>query len=137
MRLRAFSFAVCIAGAACSGAKPPEPATAARAQDQRIPIGQLPDIDTDAVLAHTKTLSSDAFERRAPGSKGEQLTVNYLVEAFKQMGLEPGNTDGTYLQKVPLVGIPPVPAPLIFRKGAQQSRLRWKDDVVAWNHHVA
>src|ERR1700736_1241627 len=129
MRLRAFSFAVCIAGAACSGAKPPEPATAARAQDQRIPIGQLPDIDTDAVLAHTKMLSSDAFEGRAPGSKGEELTVSYLVDQFKKMGLAPGNSDGTYLQNVPLVGITPAPAALVFRKGPRQARLQWKDDV--------
>jgi Zn-dependent M28 family amino/carboxypeptidase len=133
----ALSVAVCMAGAAgCSAPKPPDPA-ATLAQDRRIPIGQLPDIDTDAVLAHTKTLSSDAFGGRAPGSKGEELTVNYLVDQFKKMGLEPGNTDGTYLQKVPLVGITPAPAPLVFRKGPRQSRLQWKDDVVAWTKHVA
>jgi Zn-dependent M28 family amino/carboxypeptidase len=132
---RALTLAVCMAAAtACSGSKPPEPAPA---QDRRIPIGQLPDIDTDAVLAHTKALSSDAFEGRAPGSKGEELTVNYLVDQFKKMGLEPGNTDGTYLQKVPLVGITPAPAPLVFKKGPRQSRLQWKDDVVAWTKHVA
>ena len=132
---RALTLAVCMAAAsACSGSKPPEPAPA---QDRRIPIGQLPDIDTDAVLAHTKTLSSDAFEGRAPGSKGEELTVNYLVDQFKKMGLEPGNTDGTYLQNVPLVGITPAPAPLVFKKGPRQSRLQWKDDVVAWTKHVA
>ena len=107
------------------------------AANQRVPIGQLPDIDVDAVLAHTKTLSSDEFEGRAPGSKGEDLTVDYLVDQFKKIGLKPGNTDGTYVQKVPLVGITPAPAPLVFKKGAQQSRLKWKDDVVAWTKHVA
>jgi Zn-dependent M28 family amino/carboxypeptidase len=139
MRSRAFSLALCIAGAAaCSGSKPPEPAAAATLPpDQRVPIGQLPDIDADAVLTHTKTLSSDAFEGRAPGSKGEELTVGYLVDQFKNMGLEPGNTDGTYLQKVPLVGITPAPAPLVFRRGSEQVRLRWKDEVVAWTKHVA
>src|SRR5580698_274744 len=90
-RMPALALAVSMAVAnACSGQKPPEPDPA---QGRRIPIGQLPDIDTDAVLAHTKTLSSDAFEGRAPGSKGEELTVNYLVDQFKKMGLEPGNTD--------------------------------------------
>jgi Zn-dependent M28 family amino/carboxypeptidase len=129
------AVAVCMAvAAACSGPNPQAPVPA---QDRRIPIGQLPDIDTDAVLAHTRTLSSDAFEGRAPGSNGEVLTVNYLVDQFKKMGLEPGNTDGTYLQNVPLVGITPAPAPLVFRKGPLQSRLRWKDDVVAWTKHVA
>jgi len=124
--------------AACTDSKAPEPAAASNpSATLRVPIGQLPDIDVDAVLAHTRTLSSDEFEGRAPGSKGENLTVDYLVGQFKKIGLKPGNTDGTYLQKVPLVGITPAPAPLVFTKGSQQSRLRWKDDVVAWTKHVA
>src|SRR5258705_12952985 len=72
-----------------------------------VAMAQLPDIDAPAVLAHSKVLSSDEFEGRAPGTKGEELTVNYLVDEFKKIGLKPGNTDGTYLQKVPLVGITP------------------------------
>ena len=38
---------------------------------------------------------------------------------------------------MPLVGITPTPAPLVFKKGAQQQTLKWKDDVVAWTKHVA
>ena len=104
---------------------------------QRVPIGELPEPDMDAVLEHTRTLSSDDFQGRAPGTKGEDLTVAYLVDEFKKIGLKPGNTDGTYVQKVPLVGITPAPAPLIFRKDNQEQRLEWKDDVVAWSKHVA
>ena len=59
------------------------------------PIGELPEIDADAVLAHTKALASDEFEGRGPGTKGEELTVDYLVDQFKKIGLKPGNTDGT------------------------------------------
>ena len=33
--------------------------------------------------------------------------MNYIVSEFKKVGLKPGNTDGTYIQKVPLVGITP------------------------------
>src|ERR1051325_5806742 len=79
-----------------------------------VPMAQLPDIDASAVLAHVKTLSSDEFEGRAPGSKREALTVAYLIDQFKKIGLKPGNVDGTYVQTVPLVGITPAPAPLIF-----------------------
>ncbi len=100
-------------------------------------IGDLPDPDIDAVLAHTKVLSSDEFQGRGPGTKGEELTVAYLVDQFRKMGLKPGNTDGSYTQKVPLVGITPAPAPLVFRKGSDEQRLAWKDDVVAWTKHVA
>src|SRR5262245_6617463 len=47
-----------------------------------------------------------------PGTKGEELTVRYLVDQFKMLGVKPGGSDGTYIQKVPLVGITPSPAPL-------------------------
>src|SRR5215467_4955127 len=100
-------------------------------------MAQLPEIDAAAVLAHTKVLSSDEFEGRAPGTKGEELTVAYLIDQFKKIGLKPGNTDGTYVQKVPLVGITPTPAPLVFSKGKQDLTLKWKDDVVAWTKQVA
>src|SRR5581483_264711 len=107
------------------------------ASPQRLPIGQLPSIDIDAVLQHTKVLSSDEYEGRAPGTKGEELTIKYLADQFKTAGLEPGNRDGTYFQKVPLVGITPTPAPLVFKKGSDTRKLQWKDDVVAWTKHVA
>jgi len=73
----------------------------------------------------------------APGTKGEDLTVAYVADQFKAIGLKPGNTDGTYIQNVPLVGITASPAPLTFSKGPQKQTLKWKDDVVAWTKHVA
>src|SRR5215217_4134833 len=68
------------------------PAQLAPSTSQHVAIGQLPLVDIDAVLRHTKALSADQFEGRAPGSKGEDLTVNYIVDAFKKSGLKPGNT---------------------------------------------
>lgn len=133
MRKRALSFALLIITAACSSSSPGTSAATTPA----LSIGQLPEIDADAILAHTKTLSSDEFEGRGPGTKGEELTVKYLVDEFTKIGLKPGNTDGTYIQRVPLVGITPDGAPMIFKKGAQQLRLKWHDDVVAWTKHVA
>jgi Zn-dependent M28 family amino/carboxypeptidase len=62
------------------------------------------------ILAHTKVLSSDEFEGRAPGSPGEEKTIAYLVSEFTKLGLQPGNPDGTYIQNVPLVGITSAPA---------------------------
>src|SRR6266436_5573924 len=116
------------AGCATPGSTPTVP---------RPTIGELPDVDTDAVLAHIKTLSSDEFEGRGPGTKGEELTVAYLTDQFKNLGLKPGNTDGTFVQKVPLVGITPDGAPLVVRKGAQQLRMKWQDEVISWTKHVA
>ncbi len=54
------------------------------------------------VSQHVKVLASDAFEGRAPGSKGEQRTIEYLIQQFQRIGLQPGNQDG-WLQVVPYV----------------------------------
>ncbi len=68
-------------------------------------LGQtLETLSGGRVLGHIKTLASDAFEGRGPGTPGEQKTVAYLVDQFRASGLKPGNPDGTYLQDVPLVG---------------------------------
>ena len=62
-------------------------------------------ITPDGLLAHIKVLASDDFEVRAPGTKGEDLSVKYITDQFKNIGLKPGNPDGTYTQEVPLAGI--------------------------------
>ena len=51
---------------------------------------------------HVKTLASDEFEGRGPGSVGEEKTVAYLEAQFKRLGLKPGNGD-SYFQTVPMV----------------------------------
>ena len=60
---------------------------------------------TDAQqLAHSvRTLASDLFEGRAPGTIGEERTIGYLVGRFQALGLEPGGPDGQWVQSVPLL----------------------------------
>ena len=65
----------------------------------------VPKITAASLQARTATLSSDEFEGRAPASAGEEKTVAYLEREFRALGLKPGNPDGTYIQKVPMVGI--------------------------------
>jgi Zn-dependent M28 family amino/carboxypeptidase len=65
----------------------------------------LDSITGDDLMRHTRVLASDEYEGRAPGTKGEELTVRYLEQQFARMGLEPGNPDGSWVQPVPLVGI--------------------------------
>ncbi|HXH05217.1 MAG TPA: M28 family metallopeptidase [Vicinamibacterales bacterium] len=95
-----------------------------------------PAIDAGRLLAHIRTLASDAFEGRKPGTRGEELTVAYLEREFRAIGLEPGNTDGTFIQRVPLVGITPEVTPLRLRRGASALDLRYKEDFVAWTRRV-
>ncbi|CAN5569574.1 hypothetical protein BH20VER1_BH20VER1_17820 [soil metagenome] len=66
-------------------------------------------------------MSSDEFEGPRPGSKGEELTVKYITEQFKAVGLKPGNPDGTYVQEVPLAGLTVQPT-ATFRAGEERSR---------------
>lgn len=78
-------------------AAPPEAATppaAAHAFTAEITEADFADM--------VKTLSSDAFEGRAPGSVGEEKTAAYLEAQMKRIGLQPGN-NGSYFQDVPMV----------------------------------
>ncbi len=60
----------------------------------------------DLYRAHAKALASDAFEGRGPLSKGEEKTVAYLIDTYKQLGLQPAFGD-SYTQAVPLAKITP------------------------------
>ncbi|PCD04826.1 peptidase M20 [Sphingomonas spermidinifaciens] len=60
-------------------------------------------VDPARITRDVKTLASDAFEGRAPGTAGEAKTIDYLVARLKQTGLEPGGPDGDWVQKVPLL----------------------------------
>ncbi|WP_147654189.1 M28 family metallopeptidase [Vulcaniibacterium gelatinicum] len=51
---------------------------------------------------HVKTLASDEFEGRAPGTVGEDKTVEYLRTQFERMGYQPGAPDGSWFQTVPM-----------------------------------
>src|SRR5437667_6230133 len=87
-------------------------------------------ITPDALLAHIKVLSSDEFEGRAPGTKGEELSLKYISDQFRSIGLKPGNPDGSFTQEVPLAGIKSDPR-MIFVVNGQSTELKYPDDFVA------
>ncbi|MBK9708595.1 MAG: M28 family peptidase [Acidobacteria bacterium] len=78
------------------------------------------------LMKHIKVLASDEFEGRAPGTKGEDLTVKYLTEQFKGMGLKPGNPDGSWVQQVPLAGYTPK-TELSFQVGGKRMQVDTAD----------
>ena len=65
-------------------------------------VALAPQINDGEFLQFDKTLSSDAFGGRKPGTRGEVLTIRYLVDQFRHMHLMPGN-HGYWLQSVPVV----------------------------------
>jgi len=120
---RLFLLALAALLAGCSSQpSPPEAATAA--------------ISGDHILSDIRTLASDEYGGRAPGSDGEKLTLKYLEEQFRAAGLEPGNPDGTFLQKVPLVGITPDPTMQLTLTGRGTLRPKYGPEFVAWTKRV-
>jgi len=128
-------LAALLLGAACAPVQQtnaPTP-TPAPTQAAGLPAELKPALDSiaaDQMLQHTKALSSDEYEGRGPGTRGEELTVKYLTEQMQRIGLKPGNPDGTYVQKVPLVGMKAEPA-MSVTAGDQKFDLNFPDDFVA------
>jgi Zn-dependent M28 family amino/carboxypeptidase len=122
---------------ACSRLTGPPPA-ATTSTTGTVAVAKMPTFDSARMLADIKTLSSDEFEGRAPGSKGEELTVKFLQDAFTTIGLRPGNTDGTFVQALPLVGITATNTrPLTISGHGKKATFKWRDELVAWTKRVA
>lgn len=83
----------------------------------------------DAIRAHTKFLSSDLLEGRGPGTRGDALTTSYLATQLEAMGLAPAGDDGSYFQKVSLLGVTmdAEKSSVTFSKGGA---LKYRDEFV-------
>src|SRR5258708_37366739 len=143
-RLLAAAAIAAVLPGACRGSEQAQPAAATQPSaagalpPPAVSLAALPKIEAAPILERITLLSSDKLQGRAPGTLGEELTVGYLESQFKELGLQPGNPDGTYVQKVPLVGITGAEAkPLTITKAGETGTLKWKDEVVAWTKHVA
>ncbi len=72
-------------------------APSAAAADSKSPI-------SPARMSETvKALASDPFQGRAPGTPGEAVTVKYLIQRFRALGLQPAGEHGGWTQRVPLI----------------------------------
>jgi Zn-dependent M28 family amino/carboxypeptidase len=108
----------------------PEPAPAPSAAAEPAAVDGVPEraattaaITVEDLAAQIALLADDAFEGRGPGSKGEKLTVAYLISEFERIGLEPGN-QGSWTQDVPMVEIRgEVVEPLTIRLGDTEMTL--------------
>ena len=87
----------------------------------------------DAIRAHTKFLSSDLLEGRGPGTRGDALATTYIATELEAMGLQPAGDDGTYFQKVSLIGVSTDAdrSQMTFAKGSAPARtLKYRDEFV-------
>ncbi|GGA87168.1 M28 family metallopeptidase [Puia dinghuensis] len=92
----------------------------------------LASFNKDSLAAAIKTLSSDAFEGRRPFTPGETKTIDFLVQSYTALGLEPGNGN-SYTQDVPMVEISPsAPSSLQFSSPKGAISLQNITDFVCW-----
>jgi len=62
-------------------------------------------MSVERIKADIAYLASDRLEGRGPGTRGEELTTDYIAGEFKKAGLKPLGQRGTYLQPMPLVRV--------------------------------
>ncbi|WP_395645591.1 M28 family metallopeptidase [Terricaulis sp.] len=86
-------------------------------------------LSTDALMAHVRRLSSDEFEGRSPGTRGEELSIAYISEQFRAAGLSPGGDNGGWTQAVPMATAEVTNNPTLTL-GAQT--YAYGTDFVAW-----
>jgi hypothetical protein len=89
-------------------------------------------IPAENLLRHIKVLASDEFEGRAPGTKSEEMSVHYLTGQFRRSGLKPGHPDGTFVQRVPLVGSTASDVQISYRVKGQRTALAFGSEAVVW-----
>jgi Zn-dependent M28 family amino/carboxypeptidase len=69
------------------------------------PAADPPAISPERIKSHVAYLASDRLEGRGPGTRGEELTTEYIAGEFKKAGLKPAGADGTFFQPVPLIRV--------------------------------
>lgn len=96
------------------------------------PSTKLAPISATEYQRHIATLSSDEFEGRKPGTAGERKTVQYLIDEFKRLGLQPGN-GSSWVQEVPIVEIT-AGSDASLRLGSRE--LTYSRDMVIWSKRL-
>jgi len=97
---------------------------------QKVPAPE-PQISAGRIAAHVKFLADDLLEGRGPASRGEELATAYIATQFALLGLEPAGDNGTYFQRVPLVGVETLPASSFTWNNRP---LKYLDEYVGINH---
>ena len=111
-------FAVLLGGLtcllmACGGSGEPAPDAQDTPQEGETYTLVLPEgaeeasaaIRGDDLREMVAVLSDDAMEGRGPGTPGDEMARQYLIEQLQAVGLEPGAADGTWEQGFRLVGV--------------------------------
>jgi Zn-dependent M28 family amino/carboxypeptidase len=126
-----FVFAFTLAYAAHK----PKPASTESAHLPPGAIAALQKVDPEHIRAHVRFLSLDLLEGRGTGQRGGDIAAEYIATQFWLAGLKPAGDNGTFFQKVPMVGITPAPETtfdLVPNKG-DTLKLKPLDEYVAYD----
>ena len=92
---------------------------------------QTVEISGERIRAHIRFLADDLLEGRAVGSRGGQIATRYIASQLALAGIRPAGDNGTYFQKVPMIGAETQPTAAITAKGyGKNTALHWLDDFV-------
>ncbi|MEO8595834.1 MAG: M28 family peptidase [Candidatus Solibacter sp.] len=91
-------------------------------------------ISAERIREHTRFLASDLLEGRGPGTRGGELATEYIATQLALAGAKPAGENGSYYQKVPLVGIETEAGAAlsgaVWGKGVE---LKWGDEFVGYS----
>src|SRR6266404_3289797 len=90
-------------------------------------------VDPERIRAHVRFLSHDLLEGRGTGQRGGDIAAEYIATQFALYGLKPAGDNGTYLQKVPMVGLETQPSTTfsVVPDSGEVMSLKRFDDYVA------
>src|SRR5580658_9544668 len=94
---------------------------------------QMTEVSGDRIRAHVKFLSSDLLEGRGVGARGGEIASEYIATQFALIGAKPLGDNGTYFQKVSLLGVEPQPTSqlsVISNNGKTTEAFQWLDQFV-------
>src|SRR6202045_3208944 len=98
-------------------------------------IAAFQKIDAQRIRAHVRFLSHDLLVGRGTGQRGGDITAEYIATQFALDGLKPAGDNGTYMQKVPMVGItlaPETTFSLVPDKGSRRD-LKFLSEYTAYD----
>jgi len=125
--------------AEAAAAPAPSPAAAKRdAVSVRLPssaFAALETINPEHIRWHVRFLSHDLLEGRGTGQRGGDIAAEYMATQFAEYGLKPAGDNGSYLQKVPLVGVTTLPQTqfVLLPKQGESMVLKPLDEYVAYD----
>src|ERR1700688_1078742 len=132
-----FAFLGLIPSAEAGAAPAPAPAGAKHEEvSVRLPSSAFAALETlgpEHIRWHVRYLSHDLLEGRGTGQRGGDIAAEYMATQFAEYGLKPAGDNGSYLQKVPLVGITTLPESqfTLSPKQGGAMHLKFLDEYVA------